>query len=235
MWYWPPAPVGYRNTWQTSVKGWFCFVIPYKSEILDALGNCCSYTNIQTVWFYHAVMLPKDAHGMTDSVDVDQSLLYTVCADLSVWQLGIITITWMKYKMSHCMAKPTNWPVRPARTQISLGIFPVWSETSLYAQWVAKDPMFLHADSEDSDQTGWMPRLIWVFAGHTSFCWFGHAVAHIIVEEIKSHIENRKENFCSTVFLQFKYFYQYNTFKWSDSYKKGTYHSEDSDGPACWH
>ena len=27
-------------------------------------------------------------------------------------------------------------------------------------QWVAKDPRFLHADSEDSDQTGRMPRLI---------------------------------------------------------------------------
>ena len=26
--------------------------------------------------------------------------------------------------------------------------------------------MFLHAESEDSGQTGWMPRLIWVFAGH---------------------------------------------------------------------
>ena len=35
------------------------------------------------------------------------------------------------------------------------------------AQWVAKDPSFLHADSEDSDQTGWMTRLIWVFAGCT--------------------------------------------------------------------
>ena len=27
--------------------------------------------------------------------------------------------------------------------------------------------MFLHADSEDSDQTGWMPRLIRVFDGRT--------------------------------------------------------------------
>ena len=26
-------------------------------------------------------------------------------------------------------------------------------------QWVAKDPMSLHAGSEDSDQTGLMPRL----------------------------------------------------------------------------
>ena len=33
------------------------------------------------------------------------------------------------------------------------------------AQWVAKDPRFLYADSEDSDQTGRMPRLIWVFTG----------------------------------------------------------------------
>ena len=57
--------------------------------------------------------------------------------------------------------------VRPAKTQISLCIRPVWSESSLCAQWLAKDPSFLHADSEDSDQTGRMPRLMWVFAGRT--------------------------------------------------------------------
>ena len=57
--------------------------------------------------------------------------------------------------------------VCPAKTQISLGIRPVWSESllsawrklgSLATQWV---------HCEDSDQTGWMPRLIWVFAGRT--------------------------------------------------------------------
>ena len=57
--------------------------------------------------------------------------------------------------------------VRPAKTQINLGIPPVWSESSLCTQWVAEGPRFLHADSEDSDQTGRMPRLIWVFAGPT--------------------------------------------------------------------
>ena len=57
--------------------------------------------------------------------------------------------------------------VRPAKTQISLGIRPVWSESSLCAQWVAKDPTFLRVDSEASDQTGRMPRLIWVFARRT--------------------------------------------------------------------
>ena len=60
--------------------------------------------------------------------------------------------------------KTNKVSVRPAKTQISLGIRPVWSEASLCAQSVAKDPNFLHADSEDSDQTGRMPRLIWVFA-----------------------------------------------------------------------
>ena len=50
---------------------------------------------------------------------------------------------------------------------MSLGIRTVWSGSSLCAQWVVKDPRFLHADSEDSDQTGRMPRLIWVFAGRT--------------------------------------------------------------------
>ena len=46
---------------------------------------------------------------------------------------------------------------RPAKTQISLGIRPVWSESSLC--WVAEEPMFLHADSEDSDQTGRIKKL----------------------------------------------------------------------------
>ena len=45
-----------------------------------------------------------------------------------------------------------------AKTQTSLGIRPVWSESPLCGHWVAKDLSFLHADSEDTDQTGRMPR-----------------------------------------------------------------------------
>ena len=63
--------------------------------------------------------------------------------------------------------KTNKMSVHPVKTQISLGIRPVWSESSLCAQWVAKGTRFLHADSEYSDQTGWMPRLICVFAGRT--------------------------------------------------------------------
>ena len=90
-----------------------------------------------------------------------------VCQNL---RLGILSNKSLLYKLSQrsrIVTKPTKWHVLPAKTQISLGIRPVWSESSLCAQLVAKDPSFLQADSEDSDQTGRMPRLIWVFAGRT--------------------------------------------------------------------
>ena len=45
--------------------------------------------------------------------------------------------------------KTNKMTVRPPKTPISLGIRPVWSESSLCAQWVAKDASFLLADSED--------------------------------------------------------------------------------------
>ena len=60
--------------------------------------------------------------------------------------------------------KINKMDVHPAKTQISRGICSVWSESSLRAKWVAKNPRFLHTDSEDSDQAGRMPRLIWIFA-----------------------------------------------------------------------
>ena len=58
--------------------------------------------------------------------------------------------------------KTNKMSVRPAKTQISLGIRSVWSESSLRAQCVAKDPSFLR----------------WV---HRSFCWFCHVAAHILL------------------------------------------------------
>ena len=64
--------------------------------------------------------------------------------------------------------KTNKMTVRPAKTRISLGIRQDWSVSLLCAQWVTKDPRFLHADSEDSDQTVRMSRLIWVIAGRTA-------------------------------------------------------------------
>ena len=82
------------------------------------------------------------------------------------------------YHMSQCMTKPTKWHVRPVKTQISLGIRPVWSESSL-STWRKLGSLATHcAHKKDSDQTGRMPRLIWVFTGRTCYfvffvmCWF---------------------------------------------------------------
>ena len=75
------------------------------------------------------------------------------------------TLYWSKYEPPH--DKANNVAVRPSKTQISLGIRPVWSEYSLSA-WRKIGSLDTHwAHSEDSDQTGRMPRLIWVFAGRT--------------------------------------------------------------------
>ena len=58
--------------------------------------------------------------------------------------------------------KTNKMACAPSENSDQPGHRPGWSESSLCAQLVAKDPMFHHADSEDSNQTG---RMIWVFAG----------------------------------------------------------------------
>ena len=66
---------------------------------------------------------------------------------------------WSVDKISRDMTKPTKWLSAQRRLGLALGIHPVWSESSLSA-W--------REYSEESDQTGRMPRLIWVFAGRTA-------------------------------------------------------------------
>ena len=69
--------------------------------------------------------------------------------------------------VSRVTTKPTIWHVRPAKTPISLGIRPVWSESSL-SPWRNIKSLATHwAHSEDSDQTEHLPSLIRVFAGRT--------------------------------------------------------------------
>ena len=64
--------------------------------------------------------------------------------------------------------KTNNVAVRPAKTQISLGIHPVWSESSLSA-WRKLPSLATHwAHSEDSDQTGHTLTLL-VFSWGGSF------------------------------------------------------------------
>ena len=111
--------------------------------------------------------------------------VYTGCPDLSVQKLKIIMVhrklekqtgrmqtwaifhkTWLGTDLSCLMTEPTKW-LLPAKTQICLGICPVWSESSLSTWRKLRSLATLVAHSRDADQTGWMPRLIWVFAGRS--------------------------------------------------------------------
>ena len=37
--------------------------------------NCCNYHKTSTIWIYHRVMIAKDADGMANSADPDQTVL----------------------------------------------------------------------------------------------------------------------------------------------------------------
>ena len=67
------------------------------------------------------------------------------------------------------MTQPTKWHVRPAKTQISLGIHPFWSESSLFA-WRKLGSLATHwANSEDSDRwahshfVGFVVRRLYIY------------------------------------------------------------------------
>ena len=83
------------------------------------------------------------------------------------YHLTVAQIEKIDVEMSRLTTKPTKWHVRRGKTQISLGIRPVWSVSSLSA-WRKLGALATHtAHSEDSAQTGRMPRLNWVFAWRT--------------------------------------------------------------------
>ena len=86
--------------------------------------------------------------------------------------------------MSRGMTKPTKWVCAQRRLR-SAWASAQSDQSSLCAQWIAKDPRGLHADSEDYDQTGRMTRLIWVFAGRT-----GHFVGFVMSRLIYTCLVN---------------------------------------------
>ena len=65
--------------------------------------------------------------------------------------------------MSQRTTKPTIRLVRPANTQIRA----VWSESSLIGMCLLQPPNYTKERWKKKCHTGWMYRLICVFAGHT--------------------------------------------------------------------
>ena len=113
--------------------------------------------------------------------DKNLNILFT----LNEWRcillvLRVLSRIHLHTKLSLCTTKTTKWSVHPAKTQISLGIRPVWSESSQSA-WRRIGTLATHwAYSEVSDLSRLMPRLNWDFAGRTChFFWFCRAAAQI--------------------------------------------------------
>ena len=87
------------------------------------------------------------------------------------------TFSWRNKKnIWASMTKSIIRPVWPAKTQVSLYIYPVWQQFSFIPLLIAQRLWKAHTISKDSDQTAWMYRVIWVFAGHTSYCRFCRAL-----------------------------------------------------------
>ena len=87
--------------------------------------------------------------------------------------------------------KTNKVTVHPAKTQISLGIRTVWSESSLSA-WRKLGSLATHwAHSEYSDQTGRVPRLIVSSLGAQSLCWFCHVAAHMLWSNLNTPSINK--------------------------------------------
>ena len=91
----------------------------------------------------------KNKFLKSNTIEKISSSRNSICMKLDKKYFGLVSDVFLSVPYEPQHDKTNKVTVRPAKTQISLGIRQVWSESSLCAQWVAKDPSFLHADSED--------------------------------------------------------------------------------------
>ena len=127
------------------------------------------YTYIHTYYIYIYIIIYIHTYYTYTYIHIIyiHILLYTYIHIIYIYILlyTYIHIIYISLYMSQSKTKPIKWHMCPANTQISLGISPVWSDF-LLSTWRKFGSLATHwAHSEDSDQTGWIPRLIWVFAG----------------------------------------------------------------------
>ena len=181
---------------------WFC-------AALHSVTDACTSAHWKLVIFMHSIGFFFAFHCI---------YLYiwkTCCCCFSLWcmQIDFTCITLYLTFLIHRTTKDTFEPphdktnnvvVCPAKTQIRLGIRPVWSESSLSA-WRKLGSLATHwVRCEDSDQTGclgWSESSL----GAHSLCWFCHEAARFITSCLycfaamlwsilsqKHHLHNKK-------------------------------------------
>ena len=178
------------------IMEWTGFVMMWLIEELTSLKGKWSvsicwcnwrYTSFRKYFGFRYIVIILSFRTERSEQTVETLIRLLSASAGAVWSGSTLLAIWIYYFMlklrcSHLnrlMAKPTKWLCTQWRLR-SAWASAQSDQSSLCTQWVAKDSSFLHADSEGSDQTGRMPRLIWVFAGRkvTLFC---HVAAHLII------------------------------------------------------
>ena len=150
---------------------------------------------------YRQCFLPPDAESLVDISDilggpsgtsgaVSGPLFHTLCLHTSANPVGYqeyIHVTWkilLSFKFEPPMTKPTKWSVRPAKTQISLSISPVWSE-SLLSAWRKLGSLATHwAQAKTLIRLGGCPGWSESLLGAQSFYWFCNEAAHLFESNV---------------------------------------------------
>ena len=107
-----------------------------------------------------------------------QTIFSNTCMTSNVFY--VIILQYFISYMSRLVTKPTKRHVRPAKTQISLGIRPVWSvfAVCMKKSWVLNYPLSaqrrLWSDWADAQAD---LSLRWA---HMLLCWFCHEAAHYV-------------------------------------------------------
>ena len=126
-------------------------------------------------------------HKMAFSMKMSY-FLHTFCLSLLLQSHLVIThrgsfiLYLMPYTLRHRMTKPTKWSMSPTKSQISLGMRPVWSASSLCERpniyWCGQRRHWSDLEYSQADLS-----LRWV---HMQYCWFCHVAAHF------------RSNYCQT-------------------------------------
>ena len=125
--------------------------------------GCCNHSKTSTIWLYHRVMSPKDAEGIANSVDPDQTPPLR-----AAWsESALFAQTCLSENLGSL-----RYYASPKRT-ISLdqstmfqGLFGFYLQTclNLFEPPHDKTNKMACAPSKDWDQPGHLPNLIRVFA-----------------------------------------------------------------------
>ena len=112
-------------------------------KVLIRLRGCAGWS----APLLFAYVLNRFSHDFTPTCNC-RYLVWTL--DVVVQTCPVSASPYLNGHLNRLMTKPTKWHVRPAKIQISLGIRPVWSESSLSA-WRKLRSLATHlVHSEDS-------------------------------------------------------------------------------------